>query len=1490
MPFTYIRKGVTRMSENIIRHDIVQVDFNVNNGGLTKVNEELDKLQTTVSGGVDKSIKETTKAVDKMKDSFSGVEKSTNAISSTTKKFQSVNKAIQDGDNILKNLSSRIKSIPHNAVDKVKNSFTKMKEQSSKALTTIKNLAKQKMTKLKQDVEQTHKALTQGQKGAKGFVTMLKNIGKVSVAKTTNGIKNVVTKIKDGTSETKEFNKKLKDTIKIRFDKLKTNLDKVKVKLSTIAKKAAGTALTGLKKLAGVSFRALTIGIGAAATAIGGLVTKSVSAFADFEQNIGGVQKLFGAGGKSLKDYAKDVGKSTDKVKAEYDKLIKAEKEVIKNANNSHILGFDANTYMETVTGFSASLITDLKGDTVKAADLSNMAIKDMADNANVFGTDLSTVQQVYQGLAKNQYVLLDNLKLGYGGSKEGAEKLVADAAKVDKSIKSNDLSFSNMVKAINVVQKKMGVFEATEKEATGTITGSLNMTKAAWGNLLIAIGSGENLDQCIENMINSVETFGNNVIPVAEKALGGIGTVIERLAPVIAEKIPPLVEKLLPPLIKGAVSLTAALIKALPSIVKAIAKEMPDILQTLWEAIAETFDIKIPLDKFKGFFTSIGDFLTKSSGKITKIIPLVLGLVGAFKLFKGISSITSLFKKPKGGGDKGEGGLFDSIVNVFKSLAKAKPTDILKGMANLAIILGGITLLTAIFIKIAPCLAEMNDFKSLIELVGAIALVGVVGAALAKLASIVGKIPVSTVAKGLANIAIIIAGMSALFLLIGAVSLINFDLDKIMHITKIIGVLGTVGAVLSVFAGIVGLIPIPVVLTGLANIALVLGGITTLIVAFGALTKIKGFTEFIEKGGQILVKIFDIIGQMAGSLIGGLAEGISNALPTLGKNLGKFGKNIKPLFDNMKGIDMGGVGAFFTSLVGLLGMATGNDIIEGIKSFFGGDDESAIAKFGTELSNFATNSKGFFQTVAALPEGSFAKGNQLFECLAKMKDLPSTKKGGSTKLAAIATDLGAFNGKASGFFTSIKNYDLAKVNELWSSLGGADSLTSETLKSVNENLDSIISKVSDLPNEMAKGIKASGDSLATAFVEIWTKAVKATSKPVNKLIEGANWILKEFGSDKKVVSWQPYAKGTNGHKGGNALVNDGRGAEMVQMPNGNTFIPRGRNVFIPNAPKGMKVLPAENTAQLMGKNSPTFRYANGVGNIDIWDYYENATGLIDSVSKKYVNYNGASGLALNISKGMVSTVKGEMGAWAKKLYDEMGGMSLADYDPSKGVMQWRSTVIRALKMEGLYSAANVARTLFQMQTESGGNPKAINLWDSNAKKGIPSKGLMQVIDPTFKAYARKGFDKNIYDPLSNILASVRYAVSRYGTLAKAYRGVGYANGGLVTRTGMIAENPQHPEWVIPTDPSKRMRALSLYRQAGQSLGLSSYTPENSMDSYYSGSNRTEYNTYSPQFSITVNGAEDARATERKVRRWVKESLAETFDNMSSKNPKLREV
>ena len=1393
-----------------------------------------------------------------------------------------------------------------------------------------------------------------------------------------------IKKAANGTGETDGLDKvkKQANNANDSAKKLNDTLSKVGSTLGTVAKKAAG-----------LTFKATAAGIGACATAVGALAAKSLSAYGEFEQLKGGVETLFGAkGAKSVEEYAKYVGKDVSKVADEYKNLLAVESTVIKNANNAYkTAGLSANDYMSTVTSFSASLIQSLNGDTEKAAALSDKAIIDMSDNANKMGTDMGSIQYAYQGFAKQNYTMLDNLKLGYGGTKSEMERLLEDAGKLaNTKFKIN--SYADVVEAIHVIQENMGITGTTAKEANFTIQGSINSMKAAYGNLLPAlIKGGDEFDQCVDNLIESIvgvedesgKMVGgvlNNIMPALEKGLEGIGKLVDRMVPIIEEQLPGLIDTLLPPIIRAGTSLFVGLVKALPNIVKIVIDELPNIAKQLGEGLTEAFGESPHVTKA---FDKLGSFFNWMKENVETVKNVAIGAgaaiggifvaVKGFKAFKSISSIFSSLGQSSDGVAKGEGPL--------SSLAKMKTKTVLQGLANLAIIIGGLTLLAAALMAIAPYMAQLSDFKSILKVVAVIGIVGVLGTALAMLAGKIGKIPVATVAKGLANMAIVLTGFGALaavFLWLSPYMAALGDLKSILKVVTVMTILGTVGTVLSVFAGIVGMIPIPVVLTGLANMALVLGGMSAILVAFGALNKIPGFTEFISSGGEVLIKICDILGNMAGSLLGGALEGLSGSLPGIGKNLGKFGENIKPLFSAMQGVDMAGVGAFFTSLVGLLGIATGNEIVESIKSFFGGDEESSLAKLGTQLTDFATNSKSFFTTVAALPENGFANATKMFECLAGVKGLPKEggvvswftgniafesvstglgqlsnekvsgffaftaglnpagfekatalfdclaglkslpkeggvvgwfsgevdysklatglgylsgekvknfftmvsgldakafdntkqlfdclanikdlpKEGGwwdkitgeeTTTIGNIAKELGSFGEKTGAFFKQVNSLDVKNLNALWDSLKNAGKLTSTNItKVLDDSIKTLVAKVKKLPQQMADGIKSSGHSLANALVQVWKNAVIATIAPVNKLISGANWILKEFGSNKTVAKWKPYARGTNGHPGGNAVVNDGRGAELVQMPNGNTFIPRGRNVLLPNAPRGMKVLSAENTARLMGKGAPTFRYASGTGNLDIWSY-ENGKSLVDAVAKEFVNYNGMGGYSLNAGKALVTTAKGAMSTWADKLIDEFGAKGLGDYVASAGVEQWRSTVIRALKMEGLYTAANVKRTLFQMQTESGGNPRAINLWDSNAKKGIPSKGLMQVIDPTFSAYARAGYRSNIYDPLSNILASVRYATSRYGTLAKAYQGHGYANG-----------------------------------VGGDSISLPHYSPAGSVNS--TSRTETEYNTYSPIFNLTISGTTDDRAMASKVKRWVAEAMEECFEGMARRN------
>ena len=207
-----------------------------------------------------------------------------------------------------------------------------------------------------------------------------------------------------------------------------------------------------------------------------------------------------------------------------------------------------ANQYMETATSFSASLIQGLGGDTEKAAKYANMAITDMSDNANKMGTSMESIQFAYQGFAKQNYTMLDNLKLGYGGTKEEMQRLLKDAEKMPEAMgkKFNLNNYADVVQAINVVQQHMGIAGTTAKEASSTISGSFNSVKASWSNLLTAlVGEGEasTLSDMMPQFVESVKTFAKNIMPVAKMALEGIVSLVTQLAPIIIAELPGLLQ-----------------------------------------------------------------------------------------------------------------------------------------------------------------------------------------------------------------------------------------------------------------------------------------------------------------------------------------------------------------------------------------------------------------------------------------------------------------------------------------------------------------------------------------------------------------------------------------------------------------------------------------------------------------------------------------------------------------------------------------------------------------------------------------------------------------------------------------------------------------------------------------------------------------------------------------------------------------------------------
>ena len=330
--------------------------------------------------------------------------------------------------------------------------------------------------------------------------------------------------------------------------------DQASGKLSDLSSKLGN----GLKTAAKIG----TAAVGAAAAGITALTTAAVNNYAEYEQLVGGVDTLFKSSSQKVQEYA---------------------------ANAYKTAGMSANEYMSTVTSFSASLLQSLGGDTDKAAEYANQALTDMSDNANKMGTSMEMIQNAYQGFAKQNYTMLDNLKVGYGGTKTEMQRLIKDAAKLDKSIKKNDLSFSNIVKAINVVQTEMGITGTTALEAGRTISGSVGAMKSAWTNLVTGLADGNaDIGQLVDNLVTTIVGDGTesnlgvlgNVMPAVKTALSGASKLVSELLPKIVQEIPSIINDNLPILAEAAISI-------IQSLVDGISQNQEMLMKTAFDTIA---------------------------------------------------------------------------------------------------------------------------------------------------------------------------------------------------------------------------------------------------------------------------------------------------------------------------------------------------------------------------------------------------------------------------------------------------------------------------------------------------------------------------------------------------------------------------------------------------------------------------------------------------------------------------------------------------------------------------------------------------------------------------------------------------------------------------------------------------------------------------------------------------------------------------------------
>lgn len=368
--------------------------------------------------------------------------------------------------------------------------------------------------------------------------------------------------------------------------------------------KAGSKIASGIGGALKVGGAVIGAGIAAATGAVVKFGSEAVSSYANYEQLIGGVEKLYGDAAGKVEELANKAYKTS---------------------------GMSANQYMETATSFSAALISSLEGDVDQAANLTDVAMQSISDNVNTFGTSMESVTNAFQGFAKGQFNMLDNLKLGYGGTKEEMERLLRDAEQYEGFIEGS-LSvdnFADIISAIDIVQEHLNIAGTTNKEAMSTIEGSATATKAAWENVITAVGRGEGLDEAFDGLMSSL--FGgedgggllNNIIPRIEQVMQGIGDFVAKASPIISEKLPALIEGIVPNLLSAGVELITALAQGL---IQALPTLMPIAVDVLMQ-LANTIIANLPMIISVGV-EILGQLITGIAQALPELIPAAVDAI----------------------------------------------------------------------------------------------------------------------------------------------------------------------------------------------------------------------------------------------------------------------------------------------------------------------------------------------------------------------------------------------------------------------------------------------------------------------------------------------------------------------------------------------------------------------------------------------------------------------------------------------------------------------------------------------------------------------------------------------------------------------------------------------------------------------------------------------------------------------------------------------
>ncbi len=396
---------------------------------------------------------------------------------------------------------------------------------------------------------------------------------------------------------------------------------------SSHVEKLASKLGNGLKTAAKIG----TAAVSAAAAGITALTKASIENYAEYEQLVGGVETLFKNSANIVQQYANNAYKTA---------------------------GLSANEYMSTVTSFSASLLQSLDGDTAAAAEKADRAITDMSDNANKMGTSMEMIQNAYQGFAKQNYTMLDNLKLGYGGTKEEMQRLLDDAEKLPEALgRDFDISnYADIVDAIHLVQKEMKIsgisaeeaaelvasgamtqeeaFEAmgtTAKEAASTISGSVGMMKSAWSNLVTGVANDNaDFDTLIGNFVDSIGSVAENILPRVEIALNGVGDLVEKLVPIIMDKLPALIADFLPELAESAIGIVESILNSVEDNKETLIETAFTVITTIANGILDMLPqilllgIDLLLSLAEGITSNLDTILPALMQTIMKIVEVL--------------------------------------------------------------------------------------------------------------------------------------------------------------------------------------------------------------------------------------------------------------------------------------------------------------------------------------------------------------------------------------------------------------------------------------------------------------------------------------------------------------------------------------------------------------------------------------------------------------------------------------------------------------------------------------------------------------------------------------------------------------------------------------------------------------------------------------------------------------------------------------------------